>query len=451
MTEALYVGVDVGTTAVKAGIVDGDGRERTSGWAPLRWERAGPWTQIHPDDLSEAAFGAIARAFEGGPAGTVHGLGVTSMAETGVLVDAGGDPLAPAIAWHDPRGAEEMAEVADALGEGRFPATTGLEPRPLCTAAKYRWLRRNEPATDRARRWLSVAEWVVHRLGGEPFAELSLASRTGWLDIHGARWWPEALDAGGVEAGILGDLAVAGTAAGRATSGPERVRGAVLTVAGHDHLCGAVGVGAVDDGDVFDSCGTAEAFIAPLPPPVDPGDVRKLVGAGVNVGRHVIDGRLGVLAAQRAGLHLRRFLDLLGVDVAADDGLDEAAVALPPGAEGVRVVDFGAPRAALVDIPVGATPAHVWLAAVEAMTEVSGTLAGEVSRAIGETRRLVVGGGWARSAAVRRAKADRLGPFDYPAVREPGVRGAALLAGFAAGAYSDVASLPTVPSTEEGS
>ncbi len=109
---------------------------------------------------------------------------MASIAETGVLLDAHGTPVAPAIAWHDSRGGEQAERMAAELGSARFAERTGLAPRPLCALAKYRWLRECHEPAERGVRWLSVGDWIVHRLGGEQVAELSLASRTGWLDIH---------------------------------------------------------------------------------------------------------------------------------------------------------------------------------------------------------------------------------------------------------------------------
>ena len=109
--------------------------------------------------------------------------------------------MAPAIAWHDSRGGAQAERMAAELGSERFAERTGLPPRPLCSLVKYRWLREEHEPAARGVRWMSVGEWIVHRLGGEQVAELSLASRTGWLDIHARDWWPEALGVVGRPAG----------------------------------------------------------------------------------------------------------------------------------------------------------------------------------------------------------------------------------------------------------
>ena len=131
------------------------------------------------------------------------------MAETGVLVDRRARPVAPAIAWHDPRGDEDAAELRRAFEGSAFAELTGLPASALCSLAKYRWLRRHMPGASNGRRWLSVPEWLVRELGGEEVAELSLASRTGFLDVRRGTWSTEILDWAGAPSGLLPPLAQA--------------------------------------------------------------------------------------------------------------------------------------------------------------------------------------------------------------------------------------------------
>ncbi len=446
----LLVGIDVGTTSAKAAVVTPEGEELALGRARMPWTVVPTGAEMAAETLVATALAAAGDALDQVPDGRVVALGVTGMAETGVVLDRAGRPVAPAIAWHDARGEPEAAALGRAVGTQEFVRRTGLALRPLCSAAKYGWLRRHSPATAEGRRWLNVAEWVVHALGGDQLAELSLSSRTGWLDLATRDWWGDALDASGAPAGFLPPLVLAGSPFGKASAGPPRLQGAVLTVGGHDHHCGAVGVGATGDGDVFDSSGTAEAFIAPVAPTVPGDDVARLVAAGVNVGWHVVGGRQALLGAQRAGLHLQRFLDLLGVSETERAALDAAAAALPD-AGGVTVEGFEDERATLSGLPPSPHPALVWRAALEAMARRSAEILAAVEQGAGPTRRLVVGGGWARSAAVRQTKRAHLGPFTHPRVREPGARGAALLGAVAAGLHPEVAALPRPAGNEEGS
>jgi sugar (pentulose or hexulose) kinase len=448
--EDLLVGVDVGTTACKAAVVRaGDGAEVAHGAVPTPWTVVPSGAEVAPARLLDAALAATAEALAGAPGGQVVAAGVTSMAETGVLLDGHGRPLAPAIAWHDARGEAEAARLAADLGGERFSARTGLPVRPLFSIAKYAWLRANHPEVARAVRWLSVAEWVVHGLGGEQVAELSLASRTGLLDLERRAWWEEALAWAGATPGLLAGLVQAGSPAGRADGARlPRLAGAALTVAGHDHLSASVGAGATRPGDLFDSSGTAEALIRAVPPPVAPADVGRLVAAQVTVGWHVLPGQLALLGASRAGLALRRVLDLLGVDEEGRAALDRAAAAVPPGGGGLRVRDVFGERAAIEGIGANPTPAMAWRAALEAVAERAAELRGHIESVAGPSRRLVLAGGWARSPAARSVKRAVLGPFEWPPVAEAGARGAALLAGVAAGRYAGIGDLPEAANVE---
>ena len=444
MSAELLVGIDVGTTACKAAVVRAaDGVEVAHGSALTPWTQVPTGAELVPEALFDAAVAATAQACERAPAGQVVGVGVTSMAETGVLLGRDGRPLAPAIAWHDARGEAEAARLAADLGAERFSAHTGLPVRPLFSIAKYAWLRANHPEVRGAVRWLGVAEWVLHRLGGEQMAEWSLASRTGLLDMGRRAWWDEACAWADVPHGLLPDLVQAGSPAGRAAGDRlPRLAGAALTVAGHDHLSASVGAGATRPGDLFDSCGTAEALIRAVPPPVAPADVQWLVAAHVTVGWHVLPGQHALLGASRAGLALQRFLDLLGVGEQGRAELDLAAATVPPGSDGLAVRDVFGERAALDGIGDRSGPGTVWRAALEAVAERAAELRGHIEAVAGPSARLVLAGGWARSPAVRSVKLARLGPFDHPPVTEAGARGAALLGGIAAGRFASIEDLP---------
>jgi sugar (pentulose or hexulose) kinase len=88
------------------------------------------------------------------------------------------------------------------------------------------------------------------------------------------------------------------------------------------------------------------------------------------------------------------------------------------------------------------SPALVWRAALEAVAERAAELRAHIESVAGPSRRLVLAGGWARNPAARSVKRAVLGPFDWPQVTQAGARGAALLAGIAAGRYGGIDELP---------
>ena len=116
----LLLGIDVGTSACKAALVDGDGVERAHGQSTTPWRLTATGAEIECEALFEAAVAAARAALNRAPDGRVRAVGVASMAEAGALLDDGGRPLAPAIAWHDARGADEARRLAEDLGAERF-------------------------------------------------------------------------------------------------------------------------------------------------------------------------------------------------------------------------------------------------------------------------------------------------------------------------------------------
>jgi sugar (pentulose or hexulose) kinase len=372
--KALYLGIDVGTTWCKAALVDADGREQAAARRRTPWRPVVTGAEADPHELAGAAIAVAGEAIADAPNGRVAGVGVTSMAEAGVLLDRHGEAVLPVIAWHDTRGRDAAARLAEQLPE--FSRRTGLAATSVLTIAKHASLR-----PPGGVRWLNVAEWVVRSLGGEERAELSLASRTGYLDLRGGRAWPDVLEWAGMPPRLLPEPAVAGTWMGRTRALGESARDAALTVAGHDHLAAAFGAQATGLGDLLDSCGTAEALVRAVPPGLAPNVIESAVASGLSVAWHVVEGRWALVG-----------------------GFPSGKLLAEPG---------GAAR-----IPELAHRARDFRLSIEAIA--------------GPTDRLVVTGGWARDPDVARVKREVLGEFEAAPVIEAGCVGAALLAKAAA-------------------
>jgi sugar (pentulose or hexulose) kinase len=441
MATSFLLGLDVGTSSSKAVVFTLDGREVSSGWAPTPWRSVSLGAEMDPNELLTAARAAIGQALKAAPEGTVAAVGVASMAESGVLLDRTGQPVAPLIAWYDSRDSQELTELAAVLGPDNFSSRTGLPLWGQWSITKHRWLVTNYPVAAATRR-LNVAEWIVRGLGGEEATEQSLASRTGWLDLAARRWWPEALEWSGASAGLMPALVTAGTPLGSATerAGIPALTGAVLTVAGHDHQAAAVGAGAAGAGDELDSCGTADALVRTVPAGLAPGAVAELAAAGITVGWHVLADRWCLLAATQGGLLLQRVLGMLGVGSSDIARLDTEAQAASTRAVAVHDTDENA--VTVTGIGDGVRPADVWRAALQTVTEQSRQIHDAMSAVVGTHHVLVATGGWSRSEALLRFKQAALGPLTRSPVGQAGARGAALLAGLAAGVYAGPGDFP---------
>lgn len=434
------LGFDLGTTVTKVSAVSEDGTHLLDRSVATAWRESGQGrVERSAASVAEAVEQLIADAASAlGPGVTVRSIGVTSMAEAGVLVDADGRDRSPVIAWYDPRGAEQAAALPAALADA-FPARTGLPVSHVATLFKLLWLR--EEGLDLAGlQWLSLPEWVILRLGGRRVAELSLLGRTGLLDVHTSLPWEPALThlGVGVGVGLLPEIVAAGTPAGtvRADHPVAAVRGAVLTVAGHDHAVAAAAAGCGEPGSALDSFGTAEAYLASASTVPDPGTVRDLALSGISVYPHVVRGSTGFIGGTRTGLVLKRVQRVLGAEhEPARSALDLAALALAPGeTAGVTVTGYHMGDRD-VGIHLGSeahTPAHVWRAALDGGTARGRELLEQLRGAGAGVDRLVVAGGWTRMRSVLAARRDLAPVVEVAGVEQPGTWGAARFGAWAA-------------------
>jgi sugar (pentulose or hexulose) kinase len=438
----VVIGIDIGTTSSKA-----VARSTSRCGAPYV-EQPTPWhtsgcgqTEIDPYGLLDVAVELIGRAVRAaesacGPV-RVRSIGVTGLAESGVLLDAAGRPAAPVIAWFDHRGGREIEQIGrEAPGfAAMFERRTGLPWSSQASIAKLLWLRASGYPVGPASTWLSVPEWIVFGLGGDPVREPSLASRTGLIDQGTGEVWPDALAAAGLSARILPDERPAGFRAGylRHDGVVSCAAGAVLTVAGHDHPVAAIGVGAVEGAELFNSSGTADVLARSIPGTLDETQRQRVVSAGWSLGRHVLPDTSLLLAGVSGGLLLRRVLAALGSESAeARAALDHASLSIGDLPAGLSVTGDGRTQDdVVIRIQDGASPASVWTAAVRYTAAQTRLVPKDLATGVGPPGGAVAAGGWTQMASVRAAKAAVIDAMSFSPVVQPGVTGAALLAEFA--------------------
>lgn len=430
----LLVGIDVGTTRVKALAVSLDGRVRGESEAPTPWHHEGACADIDSDDLARLAMTVADRCLDDAriPASSaVRGIGVTGMAEAGALLDAQGRPCAPTLAWHDPRGLAEP--IRDQVSDEEFWRACGIRLNSKPSLAKVLYLYDAYPGSrERAVRHLGVGDWVIHAMGGEQVAERSILSRSGLYDVLADEPWQPATD-------LVGDLTArriiwAGEPAGTVgQQAPERLRGAVLTAAGLDHESAAFAMGAMRVGVLTDSLGTAEALLR-LFAPVDRDTVARLVARDVGIGWGVVPGYLCTVAGLLTGLSLERMAALLGItDRDRRRAVSLEALHVDRGTVPFRIADVSHEGLSLAGVTEGLSPALAWRAAVEDLTALSTDLIDFIESVIGPRTEAMVTGGWSHDPTVEQAKRRQLGDYSTSSVAEAAAMGAAFFAGIAAG------------------
>lgn len=430
------LGVDIGTTAIKGIAYGAEWRPLAHASVPTTWhgdESGG--TVLDLAALRAAADRLIRDLTAALPAATrIGGLGITGMAETGVLLDGrldrGSEPIWPAIAWHDARGSDQAVALAerDPAFAREFTWRTGLPLDGQATFSKLLWLVGHDGAGHRGVTWLSVPEYVAWCLTGTAAAERSLVSRTGLYDHTRGSAYTEAFDRLGLDPAILPPVRAAeqgwpavGPAHPDVTGAAAALGDARITVAGHDHVVASVGQGIDAPGQLFNSCGTADVVIRVVDRWPDAAATARLAPHNVSLGNHPIPGRYVVNGGTKAGLVLGRLTELLGpippsASASGDPG--GATVVLPPGGSDVLQLRLAAQTG----------PDQLWNAGFAALRRQSHEALRAIEAEFGASTGVVCAGGWINVPAVRRLRQDTYGAVTFSAIDEPGCLGAALAA-----------------------
>jgi xylulokinase len=259
----MFLGIDLGTSALKAVLVDE--RERIVGGASasLTIDHPRPgWSEQHPRDWWAALLDAVdsLRRDQGAALAAVRGIGLSGQMHGAVLLDAADEVVRPCILWNDTRSEHECRTLEEA--EPALREITGNIAMPGFTAPKLIWVREHEPQVfARTRRVLLPKAWLRLCLTGEFIEDMSDASGTLWLDVGARRWSSRMLAVTGLSDDAMPSLVEGNAQAGRLRADLAERWGMTTApiVAGGagDNAAGAIGLGAVRPGSAFVSIGTS--------------------------------------------------------------------------------------------------------------------------------------------------------------------------------------------------
>lgn len=428
--QAVVIGLDLGTTSFKALSVDLAGRDVALARLVTPWRVVKGVPCLRSEDVLDTVARVLAGLGQSSP--PVLAIGITGMAEAGFVLDAGGRAQTNAVAWHAPQGELQAVELRERFGRA-LPQHTGLQMPERCSAVKCRWLTAGQVCNGQS--WANVPEWVAAQLGGSRVGELSLAARTGMLDVVTRRWWTETVAWAGLDRDAMPELVSAGTPLGRTTGDVSGIKGATVTIGGHDHLAASVGGGALGFEDAFDSFGTGEAVLRRLAPAAGAADLEVAVDAGFSRGPHVIPRSDYAMAALGSGRLLHEVLDRLAIAEADRAALDEAAATVDrTGVAKVSARLFDA--TGLKENP-GTVPAPAaWRATLDFTARRCAAALDQMDGMYGQHARVYAAGGWYRSPSIRALRREIIGPLRIPLTAEAGARGAARFGALAAGLIS---------------
>ncbi|MCK0196599.1 xylulokinase [Ancylobacter sp. 6x-1] len=259
----MFLGLDLGTSAIKAVLVDDEQRVIASAETPLDISRPAPgFSEQDPEAWWQATLASIDRLKAEKPAelAAVRGLALSGQMHGAVLLGAGGEVLRPAILWNDGRSIAECREMEAAWPD--LPRVTGNRAMPGFTAPKLLWVAKHEPEVfARTKKVLLPKAYIGYRLTGEMVEEMSDGAGTLWLDTGARDWSDEALALTRMDRSYMPRL-VEGNAPAAALK-PELAARWGMTAApivaggAGDNAAGAIGLGAIRDGDAFVSLGTS--------------------------------------------------------------------------------------------------------------------------------------------------------------------------------------------------
>ena len=434
MSKQILIGVDIGTSNIKAVATDTNLKilAEYSEVTPFTHEKN--FSEIDARKLAQTVISVASKAAQEA-GGVVAAIAFTGFSETGFLLDEVGNPLAPGLAWHDPRGLTEP--IIKELGDFEFRARAGAPVNEIISLSKTLWLNKEYPKTKSAKYFLSAPEWIAYCLGAEMVNELSLVSRTGFFDVEARAPWLEAIELVGGGKDFLAKLVVAGEVIGRVNqSAPENLRGAIITIAGHDHFTAAFYSGAINEGTLFDSMGTAEALLRTFKTSLPREAIAELAAANVGLSCSVIPDHYTLLGALPTGLTLERVCALVGVKTRAEKiALGEAALKVDSSTNTLQIVnDYHG--LSVTNLDEGASPAALFRAATEHLVKDSEQMVSLIEKFTGKSKEVIIAGGWIKNPMIASQKSKQFGEYKVSDAQEAGATGAAQFAGIAAGIIS---------------
>jgi xylulokinase len=265
----MFIGIDLGTSGVKAVLLDRDGGLRARVLAPLSVSQPYPrWSEQDPEQWWQATLNAMDQLLQqvaklGLAPAAIEAIGLSGQMHGATLLDARGQALRPAILWNDGRSDAECAELESLTN---FRAITGNLAMPGFTAPKLLWLRKHEPEVfARIDKVLLPKDYLRYRLSGDFATDPSDAAGTLWLDVARRAWNPAMLAACGLDSGqmpmVVEGPRVTGHLRGELARRWSMDEVAIAAGAG-DNAAGAIGMGVVRPGQAMLSLGTSGVFFA---------------------------------------------------------------------------------------------------------------------------------------------------------------------------------------------
>lgn len=463
MIELKYLlGIDAGTTGLKAVLFDERGYEIAFGRAEYSLMMpASNMAELDANNYWIACIKAISEILRKSKVNPIEikSLAISSQGETFVPIDREGIPLRRAIVWLDNRSESESEIIRNEFGVDTIFKKTGQpEVVPTWPATKILWLKRNEPELfSKVYKYLLIEDFLIYKLTGIFATEYSVVSSTLLFDIQRETWWDEMLEFIGINDDQLPQLMPSGKIVGNVTEQASQETGlstkTMVSTGAFDHAAGALGAGNIKPGIITETTGAALALVATTDKPLY--DPKRRIPCH----HHALTNRFFLLPwCQTAGMVLRWFRDELGQlerEAAGRMGIDAYSILtleaskVEPGSGGLVILPHfmgaGPPefdpnaRGVIFGLTLNHTKAHIIRAILESiafMLRRNVELLEDLGVKVNEIRAL---GGGSKSPLWNQIKADVTSRTILTfRTEEAASLGVAILAGVACGMFKSI-------------
>lgn len=451
----LLAGLDIGSTGCKLSVFQIDGTLLGSIYRDYPVLRSHSAHEVDAAAIWSAVRELIAESEKQYPG--IAGIGVTSFGESFVLLDAQDEPLLPVMLYTDPRGEEQAAQLAAALGKETLIGITGLAPHSMYSLPKLMWVKENLPEIyAKTKRICLMEDYIVYLLTGNAQIDYSLATRTMAFDIRNLCWSREVCDAAGIDPALLSRPVPTGTSAGQLKKELSETlglwEGTIAVSVSHDQVAAAIGSGVFDESRTVDGAGTVQCT-TPVFRAYDPAKMAEnnyCIVPFIKAGSYVT-----YAFSYTGGALVKWFVDNLAGDMTQaakargesvydllEQGTEDAPtgiLVLPHFAGAATPTMDGGSKGAIVGLTLSHSQKDLYRAVMEGVCYEM-RLNQELLEGCGVTiAPLHATGGGAKSRVWMQMKADVLNvPVTALTTSEAGATGSAMLVGVALGLYPDL-------------